>query len=455
MIEDLARYLRFPEWTTTDSLFPFRISLLGLRDFQYADLYLLVAVGVLTILTFVQLKIFSRPPPVPLKNLPRRPAVSILFKPDDITSTKTPSAATASTTVPTSSSSRTNRKRILRKHADSLGISSAEDDIMHEDEAELTEAPLADDDSVQSETGMSETSTVEAPMLHLYDLPDSFAPLLSSSQTEVLLQQLTADLLHAVQAEASVRVREGRHEIPLNKDHSRPQLQLHSPKGGVKISAVALIGSDKFTLEEDLDVTKESTTRSKPMVKKAELCLDPPMPLANVVPTLIHIPTLFEDKDLPVLRRMHIVRMFMDFVISISSLLEKLLWIVESFCQIHLSNVAITPIFKGKEQDQSPEWRLTLAFSGHLLLFGVIPFPFISVVLPTFIIPQPHALISNLLSSQPLASAKLKRENIEEQRLTLAIINAAESWNTDIKVVGTPPALCLDVTLPGGCKFFA
>jgi hypothetical protein len=216
---------------------------------------------------------------------------------------------------------------------------------------------------------------------------------------------------------------------------------------------VAQIGSDKFTLEEDLDASKETSTRSKPMLKKAALVLDPPMPLFNVAPTLIHFPTLFEDKHLPTLRRIHIVRMAIDFVISISSFLEKLLWIIEGFCQIHLSHVCISPIFKGEVQDHSPDWRLSLAFSGHVLLFGFIPIPFISVVLPTFIIPQPHALISNLLSAQPLASAELRRENIEEQRLALAVINTAESWNVDLKVVGTPPALNLDVTLPGGCKY--
>ena len=144
----------------------------------------------------------------------------------------------------------------------------------------------------------------------------------------------------------------------------------------------------------------------------------------------------------------------MDFVISISSWLEKWLWVIESACQIHLSHVQITPTFKGREQDNSPEWRLTLAFSGHVLLFGVLPIPFISVTLPTFIIPQPHALISYLLSAHPLATAELKRENLEEKKVALAVVNAAESWNVDLKVVATPPALCLDVTLPGGGTSF-
>jgi len=52
--------------------------------------------------------------------------------------------------------------------------------------------------------------------------------------------------------------------------------------------------------------------------------------------------------------------------------------------------------------------------------------------------------------SQPLASARLRRENIAEQRIALAIINTVETWNTELKVVVTPPAVGVDVTLPGG-----
>lgn len=410
------------------------------------DLYLLLAIGALTILAFFQLAVFSRPPPVPLKHLPRRPALSILFKPDDISAANRASAS--SNPALRGREAEASRAR-SRMRSDSADVDGLFEDAMEAGSGE-------GDESLPSiKSGVStEASTVEAPMFLHDSLPDSFAPLLSSSHTEVVLQQLSADLLHAVQAEASVRVREGRHEIPLNKDHTRPQFQLHSPKGGCRISAVAIVGSDNLTLEEDLDVSRETTTRSKPMVKKAQLVLDPPMPLANVAPTLIHIPTLFADKKLPSLRRIQIVRMMMDFVISISSWLEKWLWIIESVCQIHLSHIQITPTFKGREQDNSPEWRLTLAFSGHVQLFGVLPIPFLSVALPTFIIPQPHALISNLLSAQPLASAEIMHENLEEKKVALAVVNAAESWNVDLKVVATPPALCLDVTLPGGGTSF-
>jgi hypothetical protein len=57
---------------------------------------------------------------------------------------------------------------------------------------------------------------------------------------------------------------------------------------------------------------------------------------------------------------------------------------------------------------------------------------------------------SSFLHRQPLASARLRRENIAEQRIALAIINMAESWKTELKLVVTPPAIGIDLTLPGG-----
>jgi hypothetical protein len=151
----------------------------------------------------------------------------------------------------------------------------------------------------------------------------------------------------------------------------------------------------------------------------------------------------------PTLRRIQIVRYVIDFVVSMSSFLEKCLWIIETKCQVHLSKVRITPIYKGSK-NSSPDWRLSLSFSGHVLLFGYLPIPFISVVLPTFIIPQPHALLDKLLTKQPLASAKLHLENIDEERIVLAAIDATERWSTDVQIVATPPAAGVDITFPGG-----
>jgi hypothetical protein len=159
-------------------------------------------------------------------------------------------------------------------------------------------------------------------------------------------------------------------------------------RGGCRISAFASVGSDGFSKEQDLDVTIPTTSRFLPLVKGAGLTFDQPLPLLKVAPTLIHIPTLWEDSYLvPRLPRVPIIRFCVDTVIAISNYIEKVLWIIESFLQIHLHKIRISPLSTGRSSvdDTASEWRLCLTFSGHCLLFGVFPIPFINVILPTFI----------------------------------------------------------------------
>ena len=382
--------------------------------------------AVIFLVSFLFLKyqvLFSRPPPVPLKSLPLRPALSIRFKPDD--------------DVP---SINQNETRTTASLSGSIGSF-----ISHLDDGDN----MDDSSHGSASVGGKPNFFTSLP----FDLPDSFAPLLSSSQTEMLLHHLTADLVHGVHAKATAQIQEGFHEIPLNKDSSRPQFNIEIGKGGCRVSVTADVGSDGFTKEQDLDVGVPTPSRSLPMVKNTSLTFDPPVSLKNVAPTLIHIPTLFEDSYVvPRYRRSQIIRYFINLIIGISNYIEKVLWIIEGFLKIHLGKVRITPIYKGRSSvdDTSPEWRLVLAFSGHCQLFGLFPIPFINVILPTFIIPQPHALLEHLLSKQPLASAKIKRENIAEQKLTIAALDMIHTWSCQLELVATPPAVGIDLTLPGG-----
>jgi hypothetical protein len=441
-------------------------STLLLEDVPNADTYLLMTIGFLVVVSIFQLRIFSRPPPVPLKRLPRRPALSILFKPDD--------EVTAAQNETQSVSSNASRMAV-RAVSNFLNSSSSVElnglepvmesvkDFMLNVPDPISTTPSTpprrrsgsgsvatggEDDEMKmgkENTGAGSSS---------FDLPDSFAPLLSSSQTEMLLDQLTADLIHGVRLEAGLQMQPGQHEIPLDKDPSRPQFIVDIPSGGVKLSALAIVGSDGFSSAQDLDVTIPTETRSRPMVKQAGLTFEPPLPLLNVAPTLIHIPTLFEDNNMvPRLRRIQFIRYIMDTMATVSSIIEKVLWVVERYLKIHLSKVRITPLYKGRtslDGETTPEWRLSLAFSGHVLLFGWIPIPFINVILPTFIIPQPHALLEYLLSKQPLATARIRRENIAEERIALALVDTVDSWNAQAQVVATPPAVGIDLTLSGG-----
>ena len=126
-------------------------------------------------------------------------------------------------------------------------------------------------------------------------LSDSFAPLLSSSEMQLLTHNLTADLLHACYVHATVQLREGRHIIPLNKNELRPQFYLDSTnatnnnannsntvnqnRGGCQISASVVIGSQHLSRDQDLDTATPTMERSRRIVKNIELVFDPPLQL--------------------------------------------------------------------------------------------------------------------------------------------------------------------------------
>lgn len=440
---------------------PFRrlASLILLEDVKNADFYLATACVLLIITAMIQLHVLSKPRPVPRKKLPKRPALSILFKPDDIAASaklKSGAKLATSTIDPAPSSS---HYRFRKKTPGSIQVSTSfqEEEKTQNESSLYTRSLEGNGNDILGEPctideDEGDLDWIETPSLHPSSLPDSFAPLLSSSHVELLHDQLTVDLVHAVHAKMEVRLREGSHEIPLDKDGSRPQLRFNVQEGGCRMSVSGSIGSDGFTVEQDLDISCPTLRRSKSMVKNASVAMDPPIPLSNVAPTLIHFPTLFEDKLLLTLRAYPLLSSILDSVQSISSLIERCLWIVESKCQVHIHKIRVAPVYKDSAgiDHSSPEWNLSLAFSGHVLVFGVLPIPFVNVQLPTFIIPQPHALLERLFTDQPLASAKLRRENIAEERIALATLTMIESWSVHSKLVATPPAVGVDLSLPGG-----
>lgn len=455
--------------------------LVGTNDQQSAGLILaLLATFLAVILIPLVFTSSSSATTVPKKILPNRPVLKIHFLPDDPKSLTTNTTSNARPSLDkengTSRLGKSHkspwRRRLSSFHGDVASMTrqlfsspkrvvkqSNPKTNIHEgsvyDEADgdelFSQSPIVEtveDDEDDSLEDVDNDDATQIPFVMNSDLPDSFAPLLSSSHVEIAKSNLTADLLHGFSVNAGVRLRPGKHEIPLNKDTSRPQFILDVPEEGCRISVVAGAGSDGFSTEQDLDPSVAIGARSKPMVKKARVSLDPPLPLANVAPTLVHFPTLFEDKFMiPRLRKIQMLKFLIDFVVSISSWLERCLWILEGHCQIHLSKAQMTPVYRGFA-GSNPKWRLSPAFSGHVLLFGWIPIPFINVVLPTFIIPQPHAFLDYLLSAQPLASARLKRENIAEERIVIAAVEPVEKWNMEISVLGTPPAVAVDVVSP-------
>ena len=192
------------------------------------------------VLIVIQLRAFGRPPPVPPKELPKRPVLQILFKPDDISNARNGNETKVVTTLlshqssndnnafPSATSSTAQSKRnsirqetgwrhrfrtsmgsfpnmmfgrqasavTLPRRNVSGGVETVAEDEDEDDGASEGVDLSANIADHTSEAGSAEGSSVPETFLRGMDLPDSFAPLLSSSQMDVVLEKLTADLIH-------------------------------------------------------------------------------------------------------------------------------------------------------------------------------------------------------------------------------------------------------------------
>ena len=276
-------------------------------------------------------------------------------------------------------------------------------------------------------------------------LPDSFAPLLSSNRLEILWKSLCiADLVHAVDVRAGMTLNRGLHIIPLDADDSsRPQLTFGDKDQNIQLNATLTAGCDYCSnVDEDFDTNLPINERSKTLVKTASLSCDKPLPIDNIVPTLLNLPRIFEYNHMKRAKKFRekfgfLFRIFVWFL----NLIEKCLWILERKCKVYLFKI---------HAKISNDRIMTLQFSGYVLVWNFLPIPFASIALPSSILPRPYALLEKLLTEQPLATAKVKHSNLSSDKILLSLSSAVKDFHIQSRLLVTPPALGVDVTLAGG-----
>ena len=83
-IEMIHRISQVDQWhTNLPSPLNGMMDQILLNQVPYADEYLFLICIILCTLILIQTKALTRPPPVPLKSLPKRPCLLIQFQPDD------------------------------------------------------------------------------------------------------------------------------------------------------------------------------------------------------------------------------------------------------------------------------------------------------------------------------------------------------------------------------------
>ena len=303
--------------------------------------------------------------------------------------------------------------------------------------------------------------------------PREFTPLTPPMKMACSYQDLEPELIDKLRADVMVNLRPGTYRIPLaGADPFMVQIQENSQLN--------------FRLSAGLSpVEKEQ----KLLVRNLELSFDPPLLLTNILPTLINIQTLFEDRQVSGLRQRlsgsapgrvlslgwrQVLKAwesqifpglsaFLDPAGTMEQGLGRMTADLkegsERLALVRLSRAVAKPVKQGKD------WLLAFRFSGEVDYLGRVPMPFKDLHLPRVILPAPHAVLSHLLSDNPLATAYFHQEHLDLDKLLKEMTDLVAGFEGALMLEGRLPALTLrmhqpdqgvfdlDATLPGPVSF--
>ena len=205
------------------------------------------------------------------------------------------------------------------------------------------------------------------------------------------------------------------------------------------------------------------------LLQSLEMLFDPPLIIHHILPVLARLHMLFEDREIAaLLRRMNrlfqsplarsggrrlrhamgrVLRPGLSRILPVDlppdlrqRVKDGLRQGGEKLARVELSRVVAHP-----RQRRDGAWDMELRFSGSVLGLEYAAIPFHEVHVPSSILPHPHAVLSQLLTQEPLATASLRRENIRSWHLARALSGLVESFAGHLYMKGAPPDVALDL----------
>jgi hypothetical protein len=212
------------------------------------------------------------------------------------------------------------------------------------------------------------------------------------------------------------------------------------------------------------------------VVESFELTFEPAITLRDILPVLVLLPSLFEDKQLaPLLALLHCAATtkvagvgFAELRAWASSAVEAGLlqtrlgtpearaqWSSElhhfaermrghagEFASFALERVTAKPVLR------AGTWMLEPRFSGRLVLLGQTSIPFHDVALPHALVPAPHADLARLSDQGPLATARLRTDKLQAEALADQVAALVASASGTLEIEGRMPRIELEALLP-------
>ena len=316
----------------------------------------------------------------------------------------------------------------------------------------ITREPNQDQDQQQDRNrNQSSRRRVSAGRFELrlepaFEITPEFAPLAPPSEISMVTDQLTGDCIDHLHAELNVSLRPGTYAFPVTD--SEPL--------DIEVDADCACQA-WITANRGLD-----QVRHKSMVTAAELSFEPALTLRNIWPTLSRLHTLFEDRELAAVRKqitrlaqsetaVKAQRLGLDWLSRLDSglsllaaaeprmgqrleevkaqvtrgaelffheleggaglLAEELKHTSNRLPLIRLSHISARPV------QRRGSWELQLRFTGEFGYPGTAMTRFSDVVVPRTVLPAPHALLESLLSENPMASANVRRDRLDQRAL--------------------------------------
>lgn len=287
--------------------------------------------------------------------------------------------------------------------------------------------------------------------------PGEFSPLAPPTNLEVDFKHLDPTLLHRLSATVQLHLLPGQYPLPLFQEDFLP----------VDVPEDCSCTVHLWAGQQDDD------DQADPMVTGVEAIFSNPLRLGNILPVLARLNTHFKDRDIEAISRRLAGLEAVDTAVSglrffatslrkrfeqellsrlpgdrweqgLGELRTGLASSLHKAVTVALKRISAHPVLRRRE------WILELRFSGEIDYFGQVQIPFSRVHVPNVILPSPHAVLSRLLSTSPLATATLRTDRLPLRPLTRALAGIVRQFCGTINATGDMPETLLEMHLAGG-----
>ena len=290
--------------------------------------------------------------------------------------------------------------------------------------------------------------------------PGDFSPLSTPRDIRVSTLEVTPSLMQRLRASLAVELSAGEYLLSIFEDEPLPTTVPPDCRAHLTLSAGTPSGADDAT----------------PMITGMEISFDKPLVLGNILAILAKLQTRFADHELTAfianvskaLTARKAVRglrglgrdllrtvtgRFPDAadaagldITSLKAMGAALGKSAKESATVHIERISARPVSSRKG------WQLELRFTGEWDFAGQMKIPFHQVRVHRAILPSPHALLDNLLSSEPLATATLRRGRTDALRLAQEFGTMISSFSGRVSGAGLSPDLATTIhTADGGC----